>query len=148
MKDERLHAYEVLLRVAKVREVRASCALAEASAEARVSRARRDEVGAAHAAVTAAGRGMAEGRPDLDLARYELLSNLDALLAMKLQKAGEELDSADALCQERALAAVKAKRYREQADAHVLEAREILERKQLAGLQEEAVECWLGSGER
>lgn len=148
MKDERLHAYEVLLRVAKVREVRSSSALAEASAEARACGVRHDEAGAAHAAVAAAGRGMAAGQSNLDLARYELLSNLDALLAMKLEAARAELDAANALCRERALAAVKARRYREQADAQVRETRGALERKQLAGLQEEAVECWLRSGER
>ncbi|MGS1125896.1 hypothetical protein ACVCL3_02770 [Rhodanobacter sp. UC4437_H4] len=143
MKDGRLHAYEVLLRVAKVREVRASSALAEASAEAHACSVRHDEAGAAHAVVAAAGRGLAAGQSNLDLARYELLSNLDALLAMNLETARDELDSADTFCRERALAAVKAKQYREKADAQVRETRGTQERTKLAGLQEEAIECWL-----
>lgn len=143
MKNERLHAYEVLLRVAKVREVRASSALAEASAEAHACSVRHGEVSAAHAVVAVAGRGMTAGQSNLDLARYEQLSNLDALLARKLETARDELDAADMFCRERALVAVKAKRYREKADDQVRVTRGTQERTKVAGLQEEAIECWL-----
>jgi len=145
MKNRRLHAYEVLLRVAKVREVRASLALADASAEARTCRVRCDEVDAAQAAVSTASRRNATDESSLDLARYEMLSNLDALLAEKRYAASNELTFAEQACLERALAAVTAKRYRERIDDRVVETSGTLERKQFASQQEEAIECWLGS---
>ncbi|MHB1059451.1 MAG: hypothetical protein ACYC0F_16380 [Rhodanobacter sp.] len=148
MRNGRLHAYEVLLRVAKVRETRASLALAEASAQARACRMRCDEVGEARAVVASASRMNAVDESRLDLARYEMLSDLDALLAQKLQAASDELAGADQLCLERARASVSAKRYREQVDGRAMEASEALERKQSASQQEDAFECWLGSGVR
>lgn len=145
MKDGRLHAYEVLLRVAKVREVHASLALADASAEARTCRAHCDEVVAAQAAVSGANRRNAADESSLDIARYEMLSNLDALLVEKQHVASDELAFAEQARQERALAAVTARRYREQIDARVMETSWALEGTQFASQQEEAIECWLGS---
>jgi len=145
MKDGRLHAYEVLRRVAKVREVRASLALADASAEVRICRIHRDDVGAAQAAVSTANRRSTADESILDLARCEMLSNLDALLVEKRKVASDELALAEQSCQEYALAAVTAKRYREQIDGRVMETSGTLERKRSASQQEEAIECWLGS---
>lgn len=145
MKDRRLHAYEVLLRVATVREVRASLALADASAEARICRLHCDEVETAQAALSPANRRNTADESVLDLARYEMLSNLDALLAEKREVTSDELALAEQSCQEYALAAVTAKRYREQIDDRVMETSGTLERTQSASRQEEAIECWLGS---
>ena len=81
----------------------------------------------------------------LDLARYEMLSNLDALLVEKRHVASDELVVAERACLEHALAAVTAKRYREQIDGRVMESSETLERTRFASQQEEAIERWLGS---
>jgi hypothetical protein len=148
MRNGRLHAYEVLLRVAKVREVRASLALADASAEVHTCQVHCDEVSAAQTAVSAASRMHAADESSLDLARYEMLSNLDALLVEKRHVASNELAVAEQACLEHALAAVTAKRYREQIDGRVMETNETLDRTRFASQQEEAIECWLGSERR
>jgi hypothetical protein len=144
----RLHAYEVLLRVARVRELRASSVWAEASAEVLACQGRRDENDAARVAVAVASR---VGRADdegLDLARYELLSKLDAFLAEKEQIVAGELDTATQACLESANASVRAKRYREQVDGKVAETAEALEQQRTVVQQELAIENWLGSRKR
>ncbi|MES2311599.1 MAG: hypothetical protein V4566_04810 [Pseudomonadota bacterium] len=143
MKQGRLHACEVLLRVAQVREIRASIALAEASTEKQSRRSHCDGITAARDAVTAASRASAVDTSHLDMARYEMLSNLDATLAQRLHAASHALTSAEEACQERAAASVVAKRYREQMDERVRESTNTIEQKRSAGTQEEAIELWL-----
>jgi hypothetical protein len=143
MKQGRLHACEVLLRVAQVREIRASIALAEASTEKRSHQTHCEGLTAARDAVAAASRVNATDTSSLDMARYEILSNLDATLALRLQTASDALASAEEICQERADASVVAKRYREQLDERVVEIADEIEQKRSAGRQEEAIELWL-----
>ncbi|MDE2154498.1 MAG: hypothetical protein KGJ32_01190 [Xanthomonadaceae bacterium] len=140
----RLHAYEVLLRVARVRELRASLALAEAAAQENTCRTDRAEITAARDVVTTASRASTSDSSNLDVSRYEMLSNLDAMLAVKLHAASEALVSAEMACRERASASVSAKRYRERIDERVKEARGAMDLKCAAGRQEDATELWLG----
>lgn len=143
MKQGRLHACEVLLRVARVREICASLALAEASTEKRSRRTHCEEITAARDAVTAASRASASAMSNLDMARCEMLSNLDATLALRLHTASDALASAEEACQERAAASVVAKRYREKMDERVKESGEAIEQTRSAGEQQEAIELWL-----
>lgn len=143
MKQGRLHACEVLLRVAQVREVRASFALAEASAEKDLCQTQCEKIAAARDAVTAASRASAADTSNLDMGRYEMLSNLDATLAQRLHAASHALASAEEACQERAAASVVAKRYREQMDERVKETANAMEQRRSADRQEEAIELWL-----
>jgi ribonuclease HII len=142
MKQGRLHAYEVLLRVAQVREIRASVALVEASAEKHSCQTVCNEITAARDVVSAASRASAVDTLNLDIARYEMLSNLDVVLAQKLHTASHALISAEDICQERATASVVAKRYREQMGERVKETGNVMEQKRSAGRQEEAIELW------
>jgi len=139
----RLRAYQVMLRLAKVREVHASLALAEASSEELVRRTRCTEVAAARDTVAAASRADASDRSSIDIARYELLSDMDATLAQRLQVASHELSLAEKLSQECASASVIARRYREKMDGRVKEAVAAIEDKRSADRQEEDVELWL-----
>ena len=144
MKSGRLHAYEVLLRVAKVREIRAALALGEASAEEQLCRNRHDEILAARDLVTTASRTSAANGMELDMARYEMLANLDSALAARLHVASNALDSARSASQGCASANVAAKRYREHMDEHVDNARRTMDQKHSSIRQEEAIELWLG----
>lgn len=143
MTQRRLHAYQVLLRVAQVREIRASLALVEASTEERAHRTHHDEIAIARDAVTAASRVSATDSSSLDLARYEMLSNLDATLAQQLHSASQALASAEKARQERANASIVAKRYRERMDEHVKETSNTMEQTRSASRQDEAIELWL-----
>lgn len=143
MRHGRLHAYEVLLRVARVREIRASVALAEASTERQAHRTHCEEITAARDGVTAASRASSTDASTLDMARYEMLSHLDAALAGELQVTSHELTLAESACRERATTAVVAKRYREQMDERVRETADAIDHERAAGGQEEAIELWL-----
>ncbi|MDE3071438.1 MAG: hypothetical protein KGJ63_01765 [Pseudomonadota bacterium] len=140
----RLHAYEVLLRVARVRELRASLALAEAAAEENACRTDRDGITADRDAVATASRASASDSSNLDVSRYEMLSNLDAMLAVKLHAASDALVSAELACRERASASVLAKRYRERIDERVKQVHGAMDLKCAASRQEDATELWLG----
>lgn len=144
MKHGRLHAYEVLSRVGRVREVRASHALVEASAHEQERRTHHAEVVVARDVVTSASRFNAADSSSLDMARYEVLSALDAMLAEKLHVAADALASAQTECQERAAATVAAKRYRERMDEQIKEIEDAIDQKRSAGRQEEAIELWIG----
>jgi hypothetical protein len=145
MKHGGLHAYEVLSRVARVREVRASHALAEASAHEQERRTCHAEIAAACDVVTAASRLNTADSSSLDMARYDMLSALDAMLAEKLHTASEALTSAQKECQDRAAATVVAKRYREQMEEQVKQISDAIDQKCSAGMQEEAIELWVGN---
>lgn len=143
MKHDRLHAYEVLSRVAKVREVRASVVLAEASAEVLACQEQHDVLGVARDAVSMASQASMKSTAGLDLARYEMLSSLDTWLAQKEQVAAGELTLAEEARVERANASVLATRYREQICDKVTETSGALQQERFAAQQEDAMECWL-----
>lgn len=144
----RLHAYEVLLRVAAVRETRASVALAEATREACLHQSRYDDVAMARDAVSHARYGCVDDSSRVDMARYELLANLQSALTERLHDASRELVVAEQACRECASATVLAKRYREQVDDRVDEIGSAMRRELAAKRQEEAVEMWVGGKRR
>ncbi|MEO7065596.1 MAG: hypothetical protein ABI114_01695 [Rhodanobacter sp.] len=147
MSNARLHAYEVLLRVARVREIRASLAQVEALTEERTRRKGLEKIGTARMALLAASHAVEDGSK-LDVARYELLSILDATLGAKLQVASSQLTAAEKVSKERGAASVLAKRYREKICDKVSETSDAIDRKCSTSQQEMAIELWLESGTR
>ena len=147
MTERKLHAYEVLLRMAQVREIRASVALAKATDEERTRRAHRDDIGAAREAVTLASRLCVEDTATVDMARYEMLAVLDALLSDRLEEASQEHVSSLRTRDESANANVMAKRYRERVEERTADVGQSLYEVRSAQHQNEAVELWLESKE-
>jgi len=94
MTGKTTRAYEVLLRIARVRELRAGVALGIA---ARTEAARRQEVDGlteARNAVSLAAHACAVEAVRLDVARYALLSEMGTALTTKLTYAQVHLDDA------------------------------------------------------
>ena len=147
MTERRLHAYEVLLRMAQVREIRASVALAKAADEERERRSHRDGVGAACEAVTLASRRCVEDSSSVDMARYEMLAILGASLSDRLENASQEHLCALQVREESATANVMAKRYRERVGESVTDVGQAMYRERSAKRQDEAIELWLESKE-
>lgn len=147
MTERKLHAYEVMLRMAKVQEIRASVAFAKAADDERARRSHRDEVEVARDVVTSAGRRCVEDSSNVDMARYEMLSRLDASLSDRLETASREHVSALQLRDDQANANVLAKRYCEKVDERVTDVSQTLYRERSARLQDEAIELWLESRE-
>lgn len=145
MTERRLHAYEVLLRMAQVREIRASVALAKAADEERARRTHRDEVRAARDAVSLASRGCVENSSSVDMARYEMLAVLDASLTDRLEDASQQHATTLQVREESATASVLAKRYRERVDESVTDVGQALYRQRSAKRQDDAIELWLES---
>jgi hypothetical protein len=147
VKSRKLHSYKVLLRIAKVDELRAQAALTEAveqEIEAQrgvdaIEKARETVLKASDACVAASGR--------MDLARYELITRLDASLSDRLRTATGELDSAAEERLQRASENVVAKRYREHVGERFDDIRTTLMRDRISKTQEEAIELWLESRE-
>jgi len=148
MKDGRLHAYEILRRVARVREVRASRALADASAEERLCRMRCEHIATARDGLASARRVTSSDPSRLDMGRYEMLSRMDTAFAEQQHHASTELAVAEKITQEQAERSVMAKRYCEKIDEHVTELIVALDHKASASALEEAIEMWVGSKSR
>jgi hypothetical protein len=138
-----MHAYEVLLRMAKVQEIRASVALAKAADEESARRSHRDDIDGAREAVALAGRRCVEDSSSVDMARYEMLSTLNDSLSDRLDTATQEHASALQAREDHATANVMAKRYREKVDERVIDVGQALYRERSAKLQDEAIELWL-----
>jgi hypothetical protein len=133
--------------MARVKELRADAALAEAVGEEAVCKTQVDAVEAARTAVISANSAcVASGQP-MDMARYELLTMLDASLFGRLQVAIEEHDAAANRRTQRASENVTAKRYRERVGEHVDHTRKVIAHEHAAKAQEDAVELWLESRE-
>jgi len=147
MTDRKKRAYATLLRMAKVKEVRADVALAKASAVETEQRRRVDHVSAARKAVATASEACTSEGVRLDLGRYEMLALLDMALADKHAAASQCLDEASQVRKERATENVLAKRYRERVGEKLDDVRSTLVRERLAKAQEEMVELWIGHAE-
>lgn len=145
MTSRKQHAYEVLLRMARVKELRAQVALAVAVDGETLAQKRVDDVEEARHAVMTANSKCVDGRRPMDLARYELLTRLDAALSHKLHSAQQELEQASQQRTEKASENVLAKRYRERVDEHLDDVRLAYAQGQAAKAQEEGVELWLES---
>jgi hypothetical protein len=147
MSSRKQHAYEVALRMAQVKELRAQVALASAVDKEMVAKEQVETVEAARRSVLHASTAcVADGQP-MDLARYELLTRLDSALAHRLQLAGEALDQAALERAEKASENVMAKRHRETVGEHLDDVRLAWVHAQAAKAQEDGIELWLGSRE-
>lgn len=144
MTQQKLRAYEVLLRMAQVREIRATAALARAASEEKARRGMVSEVTDARDAVAQANARCINGE-SVDLARYEMLSLLDVALAERLNVASDQLDEATRLRSDRANDSLLAKRYRERVDEQCDVVSLGLAHERMAKGQEEAVELWVES---
>lgn len=145
MSSRKQHAYEVALRMAQVKELRAQVALASAVDKETTAKAQVETVEAARRSVLKASSDcVADGQP-MDLARYELLTRLDSALAYRLQRAGEALDQAAQQRAEKASENVMAKRHRETVGEHLDDVRLAWVHAQAAKAQEDGIELWLES---
>jgi hypothetical protein len=141
------HAYEVGLRIARVKELRAQLALAAAVEREIAAQKSVDAVENARHAVLAANAACVVDGQAMNLPRYELLTLLDAALAQRQQSAQQELDEASGKKAQTALENVSAKRHRECVGEHLDEARLVWAQMQAARLLEDGVELWLGHRE-
>lgn len=145
MSSRKQHAYEVALRMAQVKELRAQVALAGAVDKETAAKEQVETVEAARRSVLkASGDCVADGQP-MDLGRYELLTRLDSALAHRLQLAEGALDQAAQERAEKASENVMAKRHRETVDEHLHEVRLAWVHAQAAKAQEDGIELWLES---
>jgi hypothetical protein len=145
MKPRKQHAYEVALRMAQVKELRAQVALASAVDEEAVAKKQVDIVEVARSSVLDASHACVMDGQKMDLARYELLTRLDSALTQQLQLAGEVLDRAAEQRAERASENVAAKRHRENVDEHLEDLRLAWVLAQATRAQEDGIELWLES---
>lgn len=145
MSSRKQHAYEVALRMAQVKELRAQVALASAVDKETTAKGQVEIVEVARRSVLKASSDcVADGQP-MDLARYELLTRLDSALAHRLQRAGEALDQATQERAEKASENVMAKRHRETVGEHLDDVRLAWLHVQAAKAQEDGIELWLES---
>ena len=145
MSKRKQHAYEVALRIAQVKELRAQMALASAVDKETAARRQVETIDAARREVSLASHAcVADGR-SVDMARYELLSQLSSALADTLHLANSELEQASGQRVEKASENVLAKRHRERVDEHLDSVRLSLIHARAAKTQEEGVELWLES---
>jgi len=146
MNGKKTRAYEVLLRIAHVREVRAGVALAVAAREEAARHQDVDDLTDARNAASIATRACAIDDARLDVARYALLSELGMALTTKLTHAQTHLDDAQFERVARANENVVATRRVEKV-ADRLDAQRGADAYQLAAKrQEEAVELWVETG--
>lgn len=145
MSSRKQHAYEVALRMAQVKELRAQVALAGAVDKETAAKEQVEIVEAARRSVLKASSDcVADGQP-MDLARYELLTRLDSALAHRLQRAEGGLDEATQQRAEKASENVMAKRHRETVGEHLDDVRVAWLHAQAAKAQEDGIELWLES---
>jgi len=143
MTDRKKRAYTTLLRMARVKEVRADVVLAQASAAEAEQRRRVDRVRDAQVAVAMASQACVGDGVRLDLGRYEMLALLDIALADKHEAESKRLDEASRTRMERASENLQAKRYRERVGEKLDDVGLALMHTRLAKTQEEMVELWI-----
>lgn len=147
MNSRKQHAYEVALRMARVKELRAQVVLAGAVDKEAAAQRQVDVVEAARLSVMKANDACVAGGQAVDLARYELLTLLDAALSDRLHRANGVLDEASQQRAEKAAENVLAKRYRENVGEHLDGVRLAIAHEHAAKAQEEGIELWLESRE-
>ena len=146
MSQRKQRAYEVALRMARVKELRAQVALAGAVDKEEAAKQHVETVEAARSQVSLASEACVAGGQHVDMARYELLTQLSSALGQTLQRANGELEQASNQRTEKASENVLAKRYREQINDHLDDVRNTLMHARTAKAMEEGVELWLESG--
>jgi hypothetical protein len=145
MSPRKQHAYEVALRMAQVKELRAQVALASAVDKETAAREQVDAVEVARRTVLTASNACLAAGQAMDLARYELLTRLDSALAHRLHRANETLNEAAQQRADKASDNVKAKRHRERIGEHLDDVRLAWMHVQAAKAQEDGIELWLES---
>jgi hypothetical protein len=145
MSARKQHAYEVALRMAQVKELRAQLALAESVEKEAAAKQQVQRVEHAREQVSQAAQACVAGERTIDLARYELLTQLASALTHTLQRAHGELEQAMQQRSEKASANVCAKRHRERVHEHLDDVRLSLAQTRAAKAMEEGVELWLES---
>jgi hypothetical protein len=147
MSSRKQHAYEVALRMAQVKELRAQVALAGAVDKETAAKEQVNTVEKARSAVLQASSACVADGQSMDLARYELLTRLDSALAHRLHLADQALDQAAQERAEKASENVMAKRHRETVSEHLDDVRLAWVHAQAAKAQEDGIELWLESRE-
>lgn len=142
MSSRKQHAYEVLLRMARVKELQADAALVEASGALEQCREQVNEAMSTWEIVQSAWSSCAESGREIDIARYQLLGDLGQVMSAQWDAANEKLEDASLRCKEVALQSVTAKRYRERVGEHVTTEKESRMQAITAKVQEESVELW------
>lgn len=145
MSVRKQHAYEVALRMARVKELRAQMALAESVDKEAVARKQVETVETACEKVSRAAQACVDDNRPIDLARYELLTQLSSALTDNLQAANHKLEQASLERAEKASDNVLAKRHRERVHEHLDDVRLALAHTRAAKALEEGVELWLES---
>lgn len=145
MSVRKQHAYEVALRMAQVKELRAQVALAESVEKERAAQHQAQTVADAQEKVSLAIKSSVAGEGSIDLARYDLLSQLSSALNRDLQLARHEVEQAAQHRSEKAAQNVMAKRHRERVHEHLHDVRLALAHARAAKALEEGVELWLDS---
>lgn len=147
MSIRKQRAYVVALRMARVKELCAQVALAEAVDQEVAAQQRVDEVEAARQKVTDANNARMANGQQIDLARYEFLTRLDAALSHRLTLANKVLEQASQQRAEKASENVLAKRRRERVGEHLDDIRLALANEHAAKAQQDGIEIWLESRE-
>ncbi|HUB90324.1 MAG TPA: hypothetical protein VMA74_11430 [Dyella sp.] len=145
MSVRKQHAYEVALRMARVKELQAQMALAESVDKEGAARQRMETVDAAREKVALAAQACAAQAQGIDLARYELLTQLSLVLTDHLQVASDACEQASLQRAEKAAENLMAKRHRERVHEHLDSVRLALVHARAAKALEEGVELWLES---
>jgi hypothetical protein len=147
MSVRKQHAYEVALRMARVKELRAQMALAESVDKEEAARQQMKTAETAREKVSLAAHACIASERHVDLARYELLTQLSSALTDNLQLANSKLEQAALQRVEKASENVLAKRHRERVHEHLDEVRLALAHTRAAKAQEDGIELWLESTE-
>jgi hypothetical protein len=147
MNARKRRAYAVALRMARVKELRAQVALAGAMDKEAAAQEQVSAVEVMLESVATASMACAASGQEMDLARYELLTRLDAALALRLQLANDALDVAAQQRVEKASENVVAKRHRELVGEHLDRVQLAWVRGHAAKAQEDGIELWLESRE-
>jgi hypothetical protein len=147
MTARKQHAYEVALRMARVKELRAQLALAESVDKEEAARQQVQTAETAREKVSLAAQACVAGERHIDLARYELLTQLSSALTDNLQRANGKLEQASLQRAEKASENVMAKRHRERVHEHLDEVRVALAHTRAAKALEDGIELWLESRE-
>jgi len=145
MSARKLHAYTVALRMARVKELRAQVALASAVEKETVAQEQVNAVESARLSVAKASTTCVADGQAMDIARYELLTRLDAALSHRLQLANDVLGDAAQQRIDSASENVMAKRHRERVGEHLDGAELAWVQERAAKAQEESIELWLES---
>ncbi|GLQ86479.1 hypothetical protein [Dyella flagellata] len=145
MSERKQHAYEVALRMAQVKELRAQVALAESVEKERAAQQQAQSIADAREKVSLAAQSCVAGERYIDLARYELLTQLSSVLTSNLQLANQEVEQASQRRAEKAAQNVTAKRHRERVHEHLDDVRLALSHARASKALEEGVELWLES---